>query len=98
MRLGVLGGTFDPPHIGHLVLGEYAAEALDLEQVLFVPAADPPHKLDVHKSPVENRLAMLEIALANNAHFAISRVDIDRPGPHYSLDTVKIISNQYQRC
>ena len=93
-RLGILGGTFDPPHIGHLVLGEYAAEALDFEKVLFVPAADPPHKTDVRKSPVEHRLAMLQIALADNPRFAISQVDIDRPGPHYSLDTVKIIQQQ----
>ena len=93
-RLGILGGTFDPPHIGHLVLGEYAAEALDFEKVLFVPAADPPHKTDVHKSPVEHRLAMLQIALADNPRFRISRVDLDRPGPHYSLDTVQIIQQQ----
>ncbi len=94
-RIGILGGTFDPPHIGHLVLGEYAAEALDLKQVLFVPAADPPHKIAVHKSPVAHRLAMLQIALADNPRFAISRVDIDRPGPHYSLDTVKIIQQAH---
>jgi nicotinate-nucleotide adenylyltransferase len=68
-RLGILGGTFDPPHIGHLILGEYAADALGLEQVLYVPAADPPHKRDHDKSPAAERLAMLTLALTDNPTF-----------------------------
>ena len=96
MRVGILGGTFDPPHVGHLILGEYAADALHLEHLLFVPAADPPHKRDEEKTPIAHRLAMLEHALADNPRFELSRVDIDRPGPHYSLDTVKIVQDQYR--
>ncbi|PJF40535.1 MAG: nicotinate-nucleotide adenylyltransferase [Chloroflexi bacterium] len=94
-RVGILGGTFDPPHIGHLILAEYSAEALALDHLLFVPAADPPHKQDQAKTPIAHRLAMLERALADNPRFELSRVDVDRPGPHYTLDMVKIIRDQY---
>lgn len=95
MRVGILGGTFDPPHIGHLILGEYAADALDLTHLLYVPAAEPPHKRDEAKTDVKHRLAMLRLALADNPRFEISQVDIERPGPHYSVDTVRIIARQY---
>ncbi len=94
-RIGILGGTFDPPHIGHLVLAEYAADGLDLEHVLFVPAGDPPHKRGRMKTPVEHRLAMLALATSRDARFVLSRIDIDRPGPHYSHDMVKIVQSQY---
>lgn len=93
-RIGLFGGTFDPPHIAHLILGEYTAESLGLSTLLYVPAADPPHKQNEEKTPVEHRLAMLTLALAQNPRFAISRVDIDRPGPHYSADTVRIVHTE----
>ncbi len=93
--IGILGGTFDPPHIGHLILAEYAVDALDLSRLLFVPAADPPHKLHEDKTPVPHRLAMLERAIADNPRFDLSRVDVDRPGPHYSLDMVTLLKAQY---
>jgi nicotinate-nucleotide adenylyltransferase len=92
-RVGILGGTFDPPHIGHLVLAEYALDALDLAQVLFVPAADPPHK-DIIRVGTEHRQAMLERAIVGNPKFVISRVDIDRPGPHYTVDMVRLLQEQ----
>jgi len=92
-RVGILGGTFDPPHIGHLVLAEYAVSALDLDCVLFVPAADPPHKWRVREA-IEHRLPMLERAIAANERFAISRVDVDRPGPHYTVDMIRILQKQ----
>lgn len=94
-RIGILGGTFDPPHIGHLILAEYASGALDFERLLFVPAADPPHKRDEHKSSIEHRLAMLDRAIADNPRFEISRVDIDRPGPHYSVDMARMIGEEF---
>ncbi len=94
-RVGILGGTFDPPHIGHLILGEYTAEALELDCLLFVPAADPPHKQEQRKTAVHHRLAMVEIALADNPHFQLSQVDMERSGPHYSVDMVRIIQQQY---
>lgn len=90
-RIGILGGTFDPPHIGHLVLAEYAAEALGFEHVVFVPAADPPHKRGETRMSIEHRIAMLELAIAGNPRFGWSRVDVDRPGPHYTVDTIRIL-------
>lgn len=93
-RLGIFGGTFDPPHIGHLMLAEFARETLDAERMLFVPAADPPHK-DATRSGIPHRLAMLERAIADNSHFAISLADVERPGPHYSVDMVRLIQAQY---
>jgi nicotinate-nucleotide adenylyltransferase len=95
-RLGVLGGTFDPPHIGHLILGEVAREALGLEKVLFVPAADPPHKVQRAITQLEHRLAMLEAAIAGNPAFAVSYADINRPGPHYTVDMLRVIREEYQ--
>lgn len=94
-RIGILGGTFDPPHLGHLILAEHAADALGLAKLLFVPAADPPHKQHETKTPVHHRLRMLECAIQGNPRFSISRVDIDRPGPHYSVDMVRIIGKLY---
>jgi nicotinate-nucleotide adenylyltransferase len=96
MRVGVLGGTFDPPHYGHLVLAEQARDQLALERVLWVPAADPPLKPDVVITPIEHRLAMLELALAeaDNPAFAISSVDVERPGPHYTVDTLSLLADR----
>ncbi|NWF68176.1 MAG: nicotinate (nicotinamide) nucleotide adenylyltransferase [Chloroflexi bacterium] len=94
-RLGVLGGTFDPPHIGHLVLAEYAAAHLGLSHVLFVPAGDPPHKRYLTRASVEHRVAMVQAAIHGNTRFVLSRADVDRPGPHYTLDLMKIIQTQY---
>lgn len=92
-QVGILGGTFDPPHIGHLVLAEYAVTALDLACVLFVPAADPPHKSQLRYG-IDHRLPMLELAIAGNDKFTISRVDVDRPGPHYTVDMIRILRRQ----
>jgi nicotinate-nucleotide adenylyltransferase len=94
-RIGILGGTFDPPHVGHLILAEYSAEALDLAHLYFVPAADPPHKQGEVKAPVRHRMAMLECAIEGNERFSLSRIDVDRPGPHYSLDMVRILRSEY---
>lgn len=92
-RLGILGGTFDPPHNAHLILAQHAYEQLELDKVLFVPAGVPPHKNGTRTS-VGDRLAMLEAVLSDNPHFEISRVDIDRPGPHYTIDTIRILQEQ----
>ena len=94
-RIGILGGTFDPPQMGHLILAEYTKEALQMDTILFVPVADHPVKKDSTRSPINHRLAMLDLAIADNEAFSVSRVDIDREGPHYSADTVKIIQDQY---
>lgn len=94
LRLGILGGTFDPIHVGHLILAEEARYLLRLDQVLLAPAADPPHKRDQGKSPAEHRVRMVELAIADNPHLALSRVDVDRPGPHYTLDMMRLLRDQ----
>lgn len=92
-RVVAFGGTFDPPHIAHLIHAQYAAEALDCP-VLFVPAGDPPHKQGETRTPALHRLAMTEAAIAGNAHFRLSRVDVDRPGPHYSADMLALLAHE----
>lgn len=87
--IGMMGGTFDPIHVGHLVIAEEAREALSLVRILFVPAARPPHKPASEVTPVEDRLAMVELAIAGNPAFELSRVEVDRAGPSYTVDTVE---------
>ncbi|RLC61804.1 MAG: nicotinic acid mononucleotide adenylyltransferase [Chloroflexota bacterium] len=94
-RIGVLGGTFDPIHIAHLAIAEEARTQLGLDKVVFVPAGLPPHKMDVHVSPAEHRLAMVELAIAGNPHFEVSRVDIDRFGPCYTVDTIALLREEW---
>lgn len=93
-KIGILGGTFDPPQVGHLILAEYTREALNLDHVLFVPVGDHPQKQNT-RQPINHRLKMLSMAIADNPAFSISHVDLERPGPHYSADTVAIIQQQY---
>ena len=95
LRLGIFGGTFDPPHLGHLILASEAAEQLRLDKVLWVITPDPPHKRRQAVSPLAVRLALLETALSGEARFEISRVDVDRPGPQYAVDTLQLLSVQY---
>jgi nicotinate-nucleotide adenylyltransferase len=92
-RLGVLGGTFDPPHFGHLLLADTARVQLGLNRVLFVPAGRPPHKPESQPSLVAHRVALVEMALADASEpaFVLSRVDLERPGPHYTADTLKML-------
>jgi len=94
-RIGVIGGTFDPIHYGHLAAAEEARVRVNLEKVLFVVALLPPHKLDEDVTPVEHRLAMVRLGIASNPHFEISRVDVDRPGPSYTVDTISILQEQW---
>ncbi len=95
MRIGILGGTFDPPHIGHLVIAEATRAQLALAKVYFVPARQPPHKLGEKVTPLEDRLAMLQLALGNKPHLAISLVEANRPGPSYTLDTIRELQNEF---
>lgn len=91
-RVGLLGGTFDPPHLGHLVVAQDVAEALDLEEVRFVVAARPPLKPDRQPAPGEVRAAMVEAAVADDPRFRLSRIELDRGGTSYSVDTVRALS------
>jgi nicotinate-nucleotide adenylyltransferase len=88
-ELGVMGGTFDPVHLGHLAVAEEAREVLDLERILFVPAGQPPHKPAGEVTSIEHRLAMVELAIADNRAFELSRIEVDRPGPSYTVDTLE---------
>lgn len=90
--LGIMGGTFDPIHVGHLAVAEEAREALGLDRVLFVPAGQPPHKLPGAVSPVPDRVAMVELAIADNPAFELSRVEIDRRGPSFTVDTAEALA------
>lgn len=88
-RIGILGGTFDPPHVGHLWLASLAADSLDLHRVLFMPAAQPPHKRRRGISSITERLLMTRLAIAGNARFEISTLEVGRPGPSYTVDSVE---------
>ena len=88
-RLGVMGGTFDPIHHGHLVAASEVADFLGLDEVIFVPTGQPWQKEDRKVSPAEDRYLMTVIATASNPRFSVSRVDIDRPGETYTIDTLR---------
>jgi nicotinate-nucleotide adenylyltransferase len=90
-RLGILGGTFDPPHIAHLVMADQARSQLNLSRVLVVLAGQPPHKLGRPVTPTEHRLVMTQLAIADDPNLVLSRVDVDRPGPHYTADTLAVL-------
>lgn len=88
-RLGLMGGTFDPIHHGHLFIAEEARQTFALDQVIFVPNRQPPLDKGRTVSPAEDRCAMTELAIASNTHFALSRLELDRPGPSYTIDTLR---------
>jgi nicotinate-nucleotide adenylyltransferase len=90
-RYGVLGGTFDPPHLAHLVVAQEVYARLALDRVYFLPAGQPPHKQGRAISPAADRCAMVERAIAGNAAFALSRVDVDRAGPSYTSETLRLL-------
>lgn len=95
MKLGIFGGTFNPPHIGHLILADTARDTLGLDRVYFVPAAQPPHKAGQPRADVEHRAAMVEHAIADDPYFHLSRLDIDREGPHYAADMVRLMGEAH---
>lgn len=94
-RVGIFGGTFDPPHLGHLILASEALAALKLSRVLWVLTSIPPHKLGQEITDLNDRLQMVRLAVKHEPSFELSRADIDRAGPHYTLDTVKLLSTKY---
>jgi nicotinate-nucleotide adenylyltransferase len=93
-RIGILGGTFDPIHIGHLAIAQAARETLGLERVLFVPARVPPHRPDRPIAAAHDRAAMVALAIAANPAFEMSRVELDREGPSYTVDTLKALAGE----
>jgi nicotinate-nucleotide adenylyltransferase len=91
MRLGLYGGTFDPIHLGHLILAESCREAIELDRVWFVVAGSPPHKPG-GRTGISDRLEMARIAVAGHPAFEVSEVEAKRPGPHYSAETLEAIA------
>jgi nicotinate-nucleotide adenylyltransferase len=94
-RVGVLGGTFDPIHHGHLVAAQEVLHALELDCVLFVPAGSPPHKPAQPISAAHHRVAMVSLAIAARPRFQLSRVDVERPGPHFTFDALTILHERW---
>jgi nicotinate-nucleotide adenylyltransferase len=94
-KLGIMGGTFDPIHYGHLVTAEGARFTFGLDQVLFMPSGRPPHKKDAQVSDAEHRYMMTVLATLTNPHFEVSRLEIDRPGTSYTIDTLRALQEQY---
>lgn len=94
MRIGIFGGTFDPVHLGHLVLAEQCREQCRLDEVWFVPAGIPPHKTDAEISPGKQRVEMLEFAIAGHDRFRIQRLELDRPGPSFTVETLQTFHDE----
>src|SRR5688500_17553970 len=90
-RIGILGGTFDPIHYGHLAIAEEARLALQLDRVLFVPAAQQPLKRGTQSASPEQRYTMTQLACASNTAFDVSRIELDRPGPSFTLTTLEAL-------
>jgi nicotinate-nucleotide adenylyltransferase len=93
-RLGIFGGSFDPIHIGHLIVAEILAYRLELDHVLFLPAARPPHKPGHTLAPNADRLRMIELAIEGAPNFSVSEIDLNRPGPSYTSDTLAELREQ----
>lgn len=94
-RVGILGGTFDPIHYAHLAIAEEVRVALDLTEIVFIPAGQPPHKPGRMVAAAQHRLAMVQLAIASNPHFTYSRIEVDRPGPSYLVDTLRSLRAQW---
>lgn len=94
MNIGVLGGTFDPIHVGHLIVAEEARMKLGLSEVLFVPAGEPWLKQDRDITPAVNRVEMVRRGIADNPYFKLNTLEVDRPGPSYTVDTLETLQDQ----
>ena len=91
MKLGILGGTFDPPHNGHLMFAREAFSQLNLDKVLFMLTPQPPHKEGNKISELETRIEMLNSVISGNENYFLSEIEINRPGPHYTIDTMLLL-------
>jgi nicotinate-nucleotide adenylyltransferase len=94
VRLGILGGTFNPPHVAHLVCAQEAHRELELDRVLFIPARIPPHKSVEHEPGPEHRLELCRLAVAGDERFAVSEMELQRDGPSFTVDTLKALTTQ----
>ena len=95
MRIGIFGGTFDPPHMGHLILADEARYQLGIDLLLWVLTPAPPHKLNQSISPTDQRLTLVKKTIENNPNFILSTIELDRPGPHYVIDTIRLLKEKF---
>src|SRR5688572_14640241 len=95
LRLGLLGGSFNPVHNGHLAIARLTLEVLELDQILFIPTSQPPHKPNSSLAPAQDRYEMVRLAIASEPSFASSDAEIRRPGKSYSIDTVRLLQEEY---
>ncbi|MDL4841472.1 nicotinate-nucleotide adenylyltransferase [Aquibacillus rhizosphaerae] len=93
-KIGILGGTFDPPHLGHLLIAEEVNHKLNLDQVWFIPSYEPPHK-EKSNTKIEQRIAMIETAIKDNHNFSLSTIEVDRLGKSYTFDTIKLLKEKF---
>lgn len=94
-KIGIVGGTFDPPHQGHLLIANEALHGLSLDEIWFLPNQEPPHKQKSDSVNNEDRLKMLELATRDEPLFKIEKVELERPGPSYTYDTIKILTERH---
>ena len=94
MRIGIFGGTFNPIHLGHLLLAETARETLALDRVVFIPSHQPPHKRAKDLLPGAHRVKLIELAIRDQPAFVVSDIELEREGPSYSIETVQILRKQ----
>jgi nicotinate-nucleotide adenylyltransferase len=97
MKIGIFGGTFDPVHLGHLIVAQEVLEKVELAEIRFVPTGKPWMKMGRNISPADHRLKMLELSVVGNPHFKIDTADIDRPGVTYTVDTLREMKNKFGR-
>lgn len=95
MKIGILGGTFNPIHLGHLIMAEEVADKLNLDKVIFVPTYMPPHKENSDIAPAVDRLKMVKLAIKNNKRFSVSDIEIRRKGLSYTIDTIREFKKLY---
>ncbi|MYL46645.1 nicotinate-nucleotide adenylyltransferase [Virgibacillus halodenitrificans] len=96
-HVGILGGTFDPPHLGHMIIAQEVQLSLNLDEVWFIPSHTPPHK-NTTKTNAEDRVNMVKLAVQGNAYFKVNTIEIDRFGKSYTFDTIKELNKEYPRC
>ncbi|MFZ3588230.1 nicotinate-nucleotide adenylyltransferase [Bacillus sp. DJP31] len=96
-KIGILGGTFDPPHNGHLLIAYEVLHALSLDEIWFMPAQIPPHKEAGNVTKSTDRLRMVKLAIDGHIHFHVQPIELERQGPSYSLDTVKLLKEKYKK-
>lgn len=95
-KIGILGGTFDPPHNGHLLIANEVLQTLLLDEIWFMPNQEPPHKLKSQEVSNQDRIAMLELAIAGHPNFKIEKIELERTGRSYTVETMKVLKDRYK--